>query len=380
MYRMRTMLLRTLLGGILCAPLFVFAQTSTTTATTTAEQPPQPGAVLQAQIDQLILNRLNLLPKLEDIHKNAIRDLLDVKISPSNPSPNETVRVAIESYLSDMNKATISWSLNGRVALKGVGKTSFSFQNGPSEKTTLLTISVTTNKGESITKEFSWTPVGVTLFWEADTYTPPFYRGKPLLSPQAKVKVVATPDNTGAQNALGAGNLVYIWEKGGTTMSDASGYGKNFFSFTGPKPYDETNVKVHVSSVDDTMKSEARVYLSLSNPFILFYDNNPLLGVLYNRPFSTTLALTKKEFSIRAEPYFFSNERGEVQTLQYNWSVNGAQVQNYGRNITLRNETGAKGISAVSLAMRGTTQSFQSASHGIVVNFTESAPTNRPTF
>lgn len=380
MYRMHTLLLRTLLGGILCVPLFAFAQTSTTTATSTAEQPVDPTAVFQNQIDQLILNRINLLPKLEDIRKNAISDNLDVQINPKNPGPNEKVAIKIASFLSDMNKATISWALNGRVVLQGIGKTSFSFQNGASGKTTQLTLSILTNGGESITKDFSWTPVGVTLFWEADTYTPPFYRGKALLSPQAKVKVIATPDNTGTQDALSAGNLVYVWEKEGSVISDASGYGKNSFSFVGPKPYDETNIKVRVSSVDDTMKSEARVYLSLSNPFILFYDKQPLLGVLYNHPFSSTLSLAKKEFSIIAEPYFFSNERGETQTLQYIWSVNGKQVQNYGRGITLRNETGLKGISAVSLSMRGTQQSFQRASQGVVVNFTDSSAVNRPTF
>lgn len=357
-------------------PFFTFAQTSTTTA----EQPVQADVILQAQIDQLILNRLNLLPKMEDVKKNSIRDLLDVQISPSNPGPNVTVRVAIESYLSDMNKADISWSINDRVVLRGVGKKSFSFQNGASGKTTKLTISIITNGGENIIKEYSWTPVGVTLFWEADTYTPPFYRGKPLLSPQAKVKVIAVPDNTGTQSALDAGNLVYVWEKEGTTISDASGYGKNSFSFIGPKPLDKTNIKVRVSSIDDTINSDARVYLSLSNPFIIFYEKHPLLGVLYNQPFSTTLSLTKKEFSISAEPYFFSNERGEIQTLKYTWSVNGNPVQNYGRDITLRSETGAKGSSAVSLAVRGTIQTFQKANRGLMVNFTESTSSNRPTF
>lgn len=369
-----------LVSALFTLPFFAFAQTSTTTATTTAEQPVQADVILQAQIDQLILDRLNLLPKLEDVKKNSIRDLLDVQISPSNPGPNVTIRVAIESYLSDMNKADISWSLNDRVVLSGVGKKSFSFQNGASGKTTKLTISIITNGGENIIKEYSWTPVGVTLFWEADTYTPPFYRGKPLLSPQAKVKVIAVPDNTGTQSALDAGNLVYVWEKDGTTISDASGYGKNSFSFTGPKPLDKTNVKVRVSSIDDTINSDARVYLSLSNPFIIFYEKHPLLGVLYNQPFSTTLSLTKKEFSISAEPYFFSNERSEIQTLKYTWSVNGNTVQNYGRDITLRNETGAKGSSAVSLAVRGTIQTFQKANRGLMVNFTESTSSNRPTF
>lgn len=366
------------LSFFVAVPLFVFAQT-----TTTAEQPVREDELLRQQIDQLTTSRLNLLPKLTDIRAIAIRDLLDVKVNPSNPGPNETVRVTIESYISDMNKAAITWSLNGSVAMQGVGKTSFSFQNGASGKTTSLVVSILTNDGESITKEFSWTPVGVTLLWEADTYTPPFYRGKALLSPQAWVKMIAIPDNTGAQNALSAGNLVYVWEKSGVAIQDASGYGKNSFSFVGPKPYDETNIKVRTSSVDNTVNSESRAYLSLSNPFILFYEKDPLLGVWYNKPLDTEAALNKKELSLSAEPYFFSNEArvGKVASaLKYIWSINGNEIPNYGRTITLRNDTGAKGKSVVSLAMRGATKTFQSASRNIQVNFSGNDSSSRPTF
>lgn len=365
-------------GALFTMPFFVFAQTSTSTA----EQPSQvnAGTVFEGQIDQLTASRLYLLPSITEVRSNAIRDLLDVKIRPKNPGPDETINISIESYLSDMNKASISWAINGKEVLKGTGKTSFSFQNGPSGKTTRLTISITTNAGEFFTKEYSWTPVGVTLFWEADTYTPPFYKGKPLLSPQATVKVVATPDNIGAGNALGAGNFVYLWEKGGSSISEASGFGKNYFSFVGPKPYDETNVKVLVSSVDDSIKSEARAYLTLSNPFILFYDKNPLLGVLYNKPFSASFSLTGKEFSLVAEPYFFSNERGDSPSFKYTWLINGKEVVNSGRKITLRNETGGKGSSEVSLSMRGMKQSFQSAGRSVRVNFTEAASLTRPIF
>lgn len=363
-------------SALFTLPFFAFAQT----ATSTADQLPQADKILLKQIDQLTANRENILSKIVDVRPSAVRDMLDIKISPSNPGPNVTVRVTIESYLSDLNKASISWSINGRVALQGIGKTSFSFQNGPSGKTTVLALSIITNTGETITKEFSWTPVGITLFWEADTYTPPFYRGKPLLSPQAMVKVVATPDNTDPQNALSAGNLVYIWEKGGVGMPGASGYGKNSFSFAGPKPYDDISAKVRVSSVDDTVSSEARIYLPLSNPFILFYDKHPLLGVLYNQPLGTLTNLTNKEISLSAEPYFFSNERGESQSIKYNWSVNGETAQNYGRTITLRNDAGTKGSSVVSLSMRGAKQSFQTASRSVVVSFTESVATNRPVF
>lgn len=363
-------------SALITLPFFVFAQT---TATTTAEQPDQTTIDLQNQINQFVNEQTKLIPTVEDVRANAIRDYLEVKTVPQNPGPSETINVSVESYLTDLNKATITWSVNGIVIERGIGRKTFSLQNGSSGKTTRLTISITTNGGEVITKRLSWSPVGVTILWEADTYTPPFYKGKALLTAEAKMRAIAIPDNTAGQNALNAGNLVYVWEKDGTTVSESSGYGKNSFSFTGPRPYERANVKVRASSLNDGQSSETKVDIPLSQPFILFYEKHPLLGVWYNKPFDTDVTLSKKEFSVSAVPYFFSNESSDESTLSHVWSVNGKLIQNYGHTITLRNDTGVKGDSSVSLAVRGLKQTFQSGSKNLRVHFQEDT-TSRPTF
>lgn len=365
-------------------PLFSFAQT---VATTTADQPDpidiareKAHAESARLLQNFLSDQMKKIPSAADIRTNSIRDYLDIKTTPKNPGPSEKVTVSVESYLTDLNKATISWSLDGKTVERSVGKKTFSFQNGPSGKTTRLAISIVTNTGESIVKELSWNPVGLTILWQADTYTPPFYRGKALLSAQANVRAVAIPDNTGGQNALSAGSLVYVWEKDGTNVSEASGYGKNSFSFLGPKPYESANVKVRASSINDTVSAETRIDVSLSQPFILFYEKHPLLGVWYNRPFGTDITLNRKEFSISAEPFFFSNETSDTPTLRYDWAVNGNAVQNYGHTIVLRNDAGTKGDSVISLAMRGLRQTFQSGSQELRVHFMGEESASRPTF
>ncbi|OHA84233.1 MAG: hypothetical protein A2937_00340 [Candidatus Yonathbacteria bacterium RIFCSPLOWO2_01_FULL_47_33b] len=369
---MRSARFITLFIFALLSPFFVLAQT-----TTTAEQP---QSDLEIQLNQLMNERNGLIPTPEAIRSNALRDNLKVTTIPKNPAPGESVRVTIESFLSDLNKATISWSLNGNVVERGAGKTTFSFKNGASGQTTRLVISITTNEGERFTKEIVMNPVGVTILWEADTYTPPFYKGKALMAPQARIRAIAIPDNVGTRNALDAGNLVYVWKKDGSAIPEASGYGKNSFSFLGPKPYGKASVSVQVSSVNDTLKSELRLdEIPLNNPFILFYEDHPLLGAWYNRSLGSDLTLAKKEFSISAEPYFFSNETSEISTISYNWSLNGKTVTNPGRGITLRNETGEQGDSAITLAMRGLKQTFQSASRPIMVHFM-SEESSSPTF
>ncbi|HAT68252.1 MAG: hypothetical protein A2481_03795 [Candidatus Yonathbacteria bacterium RIFOXYC2_FULL_47_9] len=367
---------------VLLLPLFAFAQVSTTTA----EQPDATDIArenakreIQRMKDDLNTKYIDLIPKKEDARADSIREYLDVKTNPKNPGPSETIQVTIESYLTDLNKATISWSLNGRIVEQGAGKKTFSFKNGASGETTHLSVSIVTNKGERVVKELSWNPVGITIMWEANTYTPPFYKGKALMTPQALVRATAIPDSTGTRNALSASDLVYIWKKDGNAVSNASGYGKNSFSFLGPKPYGETKVSVQVSSTDDAVKSEMRVALPLTKPFILFYEDHPLLGVWHNRALSTSLNLTKKEFSVSAEPYFFSTEAGEAPEILYSWSLNSKPVTNISHGITLRNETGENGNSALSLTMRGLKKTFQTASHSLTIQFTAEEST-RPTF
>ncbi len=354
---------RTLLVTLLCtlflSPAFAFAQTTGTSQS------------YDDLINQLLQQRQQDAQNPTELQKSAIGGYLDVKVNPSIPRPNVPVTITVESYLTDLYKANLSWSMNGVVMLRGTGKTSFTFQNGPSGQSTNVSLSIITNKGESVQKNFSFTPVGVTIMWEADTYTPPFYKGKALISPQAGVRIVAIPDITNADNPLGSGNLVYSWKKNDLEDMNASGYGKNFFSFTTPPPLTNTKITLDVSAIDDSARSEMQIYLPQTRPLIVFYEKDPLLGVLYNKPFGEETMLSKKELSLDAAPYFFSNERGEMQTIKYAWSINGKSAQNYGRTITLRNDAGVKGESLVSLAMRGATQTFQSANKSLRIKFAE---------
>lgn len=348
-------------------PLFSFAQTPTNQS-------------YQDLIDKMLEDRSQAALQRSEIQNSTVGSYLDVKINPPTPGPNVPVRIAIESYLTDLYKANISWSLNGRVLLRGLGKTTFDFQNGPSGETTYVSLSIITNTGEVVNKNFSFTPVGVTIMWEADTYTPPFYKGKAMMVPQAGIRIIAVPDLANTANPLGAGSFVYDWKKDGYSIASASGYGKNTYSFIGPKPLTNTKITLAVSALDDSARSEMQIYLPQVRPFILFYEKDPLLGVKYNKPLNEETTLDKREFSLSAEPYFFSNERGEAPTLKYSWSINGKDVSNYGRTITLRNDAGVKGSSVVSLSMRSIAQTFQTAKKDLKVNFNEGRAFSRSFF
>lgn len=373
MYLTQSILMRTLLVLLLSYPLFSFAQTSPDISSTQS---------YQDTVSKLLEQRIQDAENQTEFQKSATGAYLDVQVFPSSPGPNTSVQISIESYLTDLFKANISWSLNGTVVSRGIGRTFFNFKTGPSGETTHVSLSFTSNTGEVVNKDFYFTPVGVTIMWEADTYTPPFYKGKALLSYEAGVRIIAVPDTGNSTNPLGSGNLVYLWKKNGTPVAFVSGYNKNTFSYTSSKPLTKNKISLEVSSLDDRAQSEMQIYLPQTKPFILFYKSDPLLGIQYERPFFETTTLNSGGFSLVAEPYFFSNEgsEGTTPSIKYSWLINGKEVKNYGRTITLRNSTGEKGSSLVSLAMRGFTKTFQSAKKDLLINFTDSKSSVSPIF
>ncbi len=353
-------------------PFFSFAQTNTSTAVQPMDLLEERAAV-QVQIDAMINDYLKTFPTNKEIQTKALANDITIKTTPEYPGPNETVNAIVSGYLSNLGTATISWSVNGNLVEKGVGQKTFFFQNGDSGKTTTLAVSIVTSSGESIKKETSFTPIGITLLWEADTYTPPFYKGKPLLTPEARVRVIAVPDTGNASN------FIYNWERNGNSLVSVSGYSKNSFSLKGPLPFYEAKIRVSVLSNNKKLESKKSISLPLTKPFILFYGDHPLFGVLYNHSIDTNLIVTEKEFSVRAEPYFFSEERSEQPILTYSWLLNGKVVLNSGRTITLRNEQGGKSVDSLALTVRGIKQTFQSARQSIIVNF-DTNKSERPTF
>ena len=316
---------------------------------------------------------LNFSNALQNIRTSALSDYLEITTTPNNPKPNEETTITVESNLTDLDKAEITWTRNGRTVTKGVGERSFTFTNGASGILTTINVSIVTNAKETFSKQLSFRPMGVTVLWEADTYTPPFYKGKPLLSAQATVRAIAIPDTVDAKSFLTPQNFSYVWKRGGTVDQTASGYGKNSFSFRAPRPNESANVQVSISSLDDSVSSSQKILIPVISPFILLYENHPLLGIWHNRPFGSTLNLTKQEISLIAEPYFFSNEEreGGSGAFRYIWSLNGKNLENGGREVTLRNESGTKGSSKISMNIQGLDYTFQSGTRGLTINFAE---------
>lgn len=281
-------------------------------------------------------------------------DPLRVRVTPEVPGPRSAVRMELQDATASLRDAVITWSLNGKPALSGAAKRSFSFTTGALGETMLITVRIETGGGV-IEREFAFRPGVVHLVFEADTYVPPFYRGKSRLSPGAAVRVFAFTDIRDARGVrIPDANLLFEWERGKVKFADRSGLGVSSFSFSGNQLASGEDITVNVLAKDGTRVGRGELFIPATDPVIRFYERDPLRGIVYERALAPGTAFSGEEVTVVAEPYFFSGTSRSSSALSYEWKIDGEPVaqENTSGILTLRNERGDAGEALLSVSVQ----------------------------
>ncbi len=288
---------------------------------------------------------------------------ISVGINPQIPGPLQDVTISLTSFATDLNMADVSWSVNGKTVLSGTGKTEYSLKTGVVGATLNMTISITINGVPAIIKNVIIQPLETNLLWEAaDSYVPPFYKGKAMPSSEATIKVVAIP-NIKTENGikLKPGDFSYSWKRNYTVDQTDSGFGKNSCSCKGSYLKNEEKISAIASSLDNHT-SESTVSITTGNPKIIFYENNPADGIKYEQALNGTFSL-KNDSVIIAEPYFFSPKDPNSDDLSYKWQLNSQDISTPERKNSLPLKPGGQSGSAnLSLIITSVSKLFESAS------------------
>lgn len=280
---------------------------------------------------------------------------LDVEMIPSIPGANQNVTVNLASYTTDINAATITWTINGKKISSGVGLKKFNFTTGNLGEETILQIKVVSREGETSDYTYNIKPVEVDLVWQAESLVPPFYKGKPLFSHQSKITFIAIPHVTDTKGAeVDPKKLIYKWSLNGSVVEWVSGYGKDSYSFTGSLISRPISVKVEVTSPNSNINGIANVQVRPVEPQIVFYERNPLYGIQYQKAFTGTVDMKDpKEITILGMPLYAGTNNPISPDLTYKWSVNGATINNApNQNIQVfRKKDGQVGTAKISLSV-----------------------------
>jgi len=252
---------------------------------------------------------------------------LNIKTTPKNPAPNQKVTASLDFHLTDLKKAEISWYLNGKLIEKRIGKTSFEFEMGKVGSISVVSVVIDAFEGEIFQKEIVIRPASVDLVANAETYTPPFYKGRSLYTQKSNVRITAIPEfiNSAGQK-VSSNNLVYKWQQGNSVLGEQSGVGRSSITIEGQTITRPLNIKVEVSTLDDSVKAEGTILVQRGETEVLVYEKNPLYGLLLADA-ANSLFISEKEITLEAVPYFFSVPSKNSSDIEYSWTQNGQKIE-----------------------------------------------------
>lgn len=322
----------------------------------------------------LIISSLAVLPLTTYGQMNinipyALSNELGVEIIPKYPRPNETVFINLSLYTDDLNSATITWYKDGKNVLSGKGETRYYFKTGNIGESVDIEIVIKLLNGTSFSKKFTLNPASVDVVWEANSYVPPFYKGKALHPRQGILKIVAMPEFVKNGRRISLENLVYEWSNDSEVYEKQSGYGRNVLILSGSLLGRNEELELLVTDPANNLVAQKFISIPTVDPEIIFYENNPYYGHIFESSIQNPFNLKSEEVQMLVAPYYFTSEN--AFGLKYEWRLNGREAQNISdsRTVIFKKPEGESGQSNISLSVENINRILQRADNSIMIKF-----------
>jgi hypothetical protein len=245
---------------------------------------------------------------------------VSINITPANPEPGQNITAEIKSYSLDINQSSIVWRYNGAVIASGVGKTRINTIAPSSNGGALLTATVSSAGSSPITTSINIKAASIDLLWEAvDSYTPPFYKGKALLSRNGIIRATAIP------NINSPKNLSFEWSRNGSVDLDISGYNKSSIVFKNETLKQQEDISVNATN--GLFSGTSSLSLVPDSPEIITYQKQEGFTD-YSRGYREALSTAALGIVLRFEPYFFYIPKSISSNLSF--SIKNEDTSIYG--------------------------------------------------
>lgn len=295
-------------------------------------------------------------------------DALELRINPENPRPETQVNFSLESYVTDLNKANITWLVDGKSELQGIGKNTFSTfspMNGKIKNVSIVVVSV---DGKTYRKSHVIRSNDISIAVEPISSVPPLYRGMPEFSYMSQVKLVAMPEfYNSAGLRIDPKTMIYTWKNGSNVLGKDSGFAKQSLVLTGDILFKQLDIEVLAQTRDGSLKASTFISIEPGSQEILFYEEDPLYGILYNRALTGQKKLTEQEIKVVGIPFFFSNTTDKI------WSINNQQIPDLSgqSSIVLRSTGDKEGSTKIGYEIKNSKQILQTAKNVLEVYFSK---------
>ena len=308
----------------------------------------------------------------------GIERILSITSNPTYPAPNERIRLSIGGYAVDIDRSIVVWYVDNKEVSRGPGLRDLELDVGALGSVQRIRVFAEEPSGIIAIGEAEIRPTEVTLLWETDSYTPPFYRGRALAGSNSTINAQALANLRRGTATISNNNIVYSWYRNGALF--ASGLGRSAVSFPGPRVFETHRIEVVAESVQGDLAGRAEMILQGSDPQLELYEHHPLFGTLYHRAFVGTVLTGEDEQKVAAVPFFAPTEPHNP-SLVYNWSAAGRVVPPDSATpdiITLRRGPGFTGTGEVALSLTSTSDIFLSARNMWTITFGDQTTFQNP--
>lgn len=305
---------------------------------------------------------------------------ISIAFSPTSPKPGDTVTLTLQSPLLDIPGSDILWEADGKKIAQGKGADSTSIKVGALGTEILIDVSVTTENGIVASAQATIIPTELDLLVDSDSYTPPFYRGRPLASAGTNLYLQALPRFRRAGISIPASALTYTWRRNGMVLGNISGLGRSTANLPVEHLFGIDTISVEVRSVDGVLSHTSSVSFSSRDPILTLYQDHPLYGIMYHRALGPSTFIPETEMTFTAMPLFAQATSVYDPALHFVWHVNDTEVPTNRENpskITINAEN-SSGIALVELETTHATNYFLNAKGGWNITFSSSPGATDP--
>jgi len=295
--------------------------------------------------------------------------LVSVSAYPENPAPGQEVSIKLSSYYLNLDILKVSWYIDGNLKFEGIGETNTKIKAGDIGYTKKIKVVVTDKDGYKIEKILEIRPITISLIAEPQSYTPPFYKGKALLSYEGTTKISVITEITDLNGKkISEDNMIFKWFE--NSILREGGVGKKVFSLENRIPVDGTEIKLKIYNLNEELLAETSKMITYILPQINIYENSPIYGILYNKAIPSNYLLgEKEEIKIIVEPFFFDSQ---IEKIKYVWKINNDLVENQEKNnelILKRTENTKKGLADILINVKSQDKIYQSTKKNIKIGY-----------
>lgn len=272
-----------------------------------------PGGIYAASNVNIGLANLDFITSQTDI---------SITLSPTDPTPYTQVEASLKRSSGTASVSEIAWLINNEIITSGKGKDKFIFNTqGVGQVIELSAVIQRPGMPLLVTRKLI-NPSRVTLLKEAETYTPPFYKGRALHSAGSFIRLSAVAEVAKNDGSLYAPDeLTYIWSKNGTSLRELSGVGKATIRLKGPGFLGSDLFLVSVLDTSGIKRAQMATIVESKSPKIILYEKKPLMGTEYFKAITNTSTISGPDIRLTAEPYFIDSNNKNSNVLKYLWKI-----------------------------------------------------------